>query len=129
MRIVTQAALAFVSLAALGGLQSCATMATGSENLATFAYVTGTLSVDVEGSPQKVVRAADQAIEDMEMHKLSSDSTSIDGKVTANTALGKQVEITVNRKDDMHSKLSIHIGSLGDKELSLAIYEKIKARL
>jgi hypothetical protein len=60
---------------------------------------------------------------------LSSSSSSVDGKVSARTALDKKIAITVERESEQRSKIGIRVDAFGDEDLSRQIFEKIKSKL
>lgn len=118
-----------LALGALCGLQSCVALAAGAAGGTAVAYVMGEFEARLEASPQRVVKASQNVLEDMDIKVQSADSTSLDGQVVGKTALDKEVKITVKRVDDRWSKIGIRVGTFGDEEFSRQIYEKIKNEL
>ena len=93
------------------------------------AYSLGHLDVMVHADPKRVVEAAESVLHDMDIVVESSAASGIDGKVVGKTALGKRIDITVERQDAETTKYSILIGSIGDEKISREIHEKMKAKL
>ena len=119
MAIPMLLALGVMSLALTG----CRTAAPGVTSAA------GTYETQFHGSPEKVTEAAKAVLEEMHLTKVNSKWTNIDGLVTGETAQGTEVQVKVNRKDDKVSAVAVRVGYLGDKDMSLSILEKIKAKL
>lgn len=87
------------------------------------------LDAMVHASPQRIVQAAESVLREMDIALDSSAASGVDGKVLGHTALDKRIEITVERKDEETSKLSIQVGTFGDEALSREIYKMIMAKL
>jgi hypothetical protein len=128
MKTRFQIATLSLALLATTGLSGCLAVAAGA-GAAGAVYVMGSLDSTVPGTPETVVDATEGALKDTDIHVLSKDATGIDGSVVGRTALDTKVEITVKRQDEKTSKISIRVGTFGDKELSQQIYDKIKAKL
>jgi hypothetical protein len=93
------------------------------------AYSLGHLDVVASADPRKVVEAAESVLKEMDIEVVDAGASGVDGRVVGKTALGKRIEITVERLDAETSKYSIVIGSFGDEAFSREIHEKIKAKL
>jgi hypothetical protein len=117
--------LALVGSASLGG---CIVTSSGANPEGT-SYVFGHLDGVLKGSPQTVVKAAKNVLDDQEMKDVAEVASALDGKVTARTALDTAITVTVTRKDDATSNISIKVGSFGDHQISTELYQKIKAKL
>jgi hypothetical protein len=128
MRTRFQIATLSLALFATAGLSGCLAVAAGA-GAAGAVYVMGSLDSTLPGNPEAVVDASEGALKDTDIHVLSKDATGIDGSVVGRTALDTKVEITVKKHDEKSSKISIRVGTFGDKELSQQIYDKIKAKL
>ncbi len=90
---------------------------------------TGTRFVHFSAAPDEVVRAAEGALEELELQKVSSSATKLDGEIEAKTAQGKKISITVTKEGEGVSKFAIKVGTLGDETMTNAIIEKTRARL
>src|ERR1700733_8943332 len=86
----------------------------------------GSYSALVNASPDRVTNAAAASLKDMKLLNITSDSTKIDGKVTATTAQNDPVTINVEQAGDNISKVSIRVGSTGDEVVSKQILDRIK---
>src|SRR5262249_48905290 len=117
-----------LALLATTGLSSCLAVAAGA-GAAGAVYVMGSLDSTVPGTPENVVDATEGALKDTDIQVLSKDATGIDGDVVARTALDTKIHVTVKKQDEKTSKISIRVGTFGDRELSQQIYDKIKAKL
>jgi hypothetical protein len=118
--------LSALALFALTGLSSCIS-SSGSPPGTTYSF--GSLDCSVSATPEKVVQASEKALKEKDLHMVSSDSTGVDGKVVAKTALDTTIAITVTRQDEKTSKLTIRVGTFGDQALSNDLLEKIRANL
>lgn len=110
-------------------LPGCIAVAGAAAGGAGVAYAMGEFEATVEGSPKETVQAARRALDDLDIHLVASDSTSVDGRVEGRTALDKKVVIAVTRVDDERSKVEIRVGTWGDEALSRRVYERIVERL
>ena len=90
---------------------------------------TGTRFVHFSAAPDQVVAAAEGALEELGLQKVSSSATKLDGQIEARTAQGKSISIQVKKEGEGVSKFSIKVGALGDATISDAIIEKTEARL
>jgi hypothetical protein len=117
-----------LALGIASSLSSCLVAAAGAGAAGT-AYVMGSLDGTLPASPEQVVQASESVLKEKEMHMVSSEATGVDGKVVARTALDTKVDITIKRQDEKNSKISIRVGTFGDRGLSTEILEKIRAKL
>ena len=117
-----------IVLAGSAGMSACVSSSNASMPPGT-SYVFGHLDGVMNGTPQSVVKAAKSVLEDQEMKEITEAASALDGKVTAKTALDKPISITVTKKDETSSKISIKIGSFGDHAVSVDLYGKIKSKL
>jgi len=89
----------------------------------------GTYSAMVNAAPDKVTNAAAASVKDMKLMDVVSNSTKIDGKVTAKTAQNDVVTIKVEQAGDNVSKVTIRVGTTGDEAVSKQILDRIKQNL
>ena len=108
---------------------SCLVLAAGAVGAAGAVWYMGELKATLDGNPPEVTRAAESALESMNMKVDSTTSSDLDGKITAHSALDKQVVIHVERSGDHKSKVGIRVGTMGDEEQSRAILERIQKKL
>jgi hypothetical protein len=123
-----QIAALTLALAALPTLSGCVIDTSGSGPAGT-SYSFGHLDGILAGTPKQIVEASEAVLKEQEIGITSKAATGLDGKVVGKTALDTQIEITVKRQDDASSRISIHVGSFGDPQLSRDLYSKIKAKL
>jgi uncharacterized protein DUF3568 len=116
--------LALVALPSSG----CLVAAAGA-GAAGAAYVMGSLDASLPSNPERIVEASRGVLQDSDIHVLESDATTIDGTVVGRTALDRRVEITVKRVDDRQSRISIRVGTFGDRDVSQDLLDRIRARV
>jgi hypothetical protein len=121
------AGLALV-LTGAASLEGCIVTSSGA-NPAGTSYVFGRLDGALKGTPQTVVKAAKSVLDEQEMKDVTEIASALDGKVTARTALDTAITVTVTRKDETMSNVSIKVGSFGDHQISTELFEKIRAKL
>lgn len=95
----------------------------------TFKKATGTHYAHMSATPDRVVKAAEAALEELEFKLVSASGTKLDGRIKARTAQGKDIIIMVEKEGDNVSKVTVKVGTLGDETISLAIIEKTKEHL
>ena len=116
----------FLALGTILLLSGCFWLAAGAVGVV---YVKGELTATVQSKPPEVVEATDKAFEQMSIVKISSNSTALDGEVIGRMATDKKVTVTVKSEGEKASRISIRIGTFGDKNLSQQILNKIKSNL
>lgn len=95
----------------------------------TIKKVTGTHYAHMSATPDRVVKAAEAALEDLEFKLVSASATKLDGRIKARTAQGKDIIIMVEKEGEDVSKVTVKVGTLGDETISLAILEKTREHL
>lgn len=93
------------------------------------AYAGRELEVTLPNDYSKVVRATQNAVQQLEFTKVSEQKDALKAVLVSRTGLDKKVEITLTNSGNKTTHLSIIVGLIGDKELSVAILDKIKAGL
>ncbi len=116
--------LALVTLAGCGAVIAGAAAGAGA-----IAYMRGELEATEEAPIGAVVTATHAAIDDLELKLISSEADAYSGKITAETARGTDIGISLKRVSDNVTEIHIRVGVFGDEDLSRLIHEKIKARL
>lgn len=105
-------------------LAGCKTSQAGVTNML------GTIKTVVESTPDRVIEAAEEAANEMQLEIVSSRKTTIDGRLECQTANEKRVLIKTETAGENVTKLSIKVGSgLGDEALSLRILNVIRENL
>jgi hypothetical protein len=83
-----------------------------------------TVAADVE----KTTEAAKDVLEDQGLRNVESTATNLDGKATSKMADDKKITVTVKRKKDAGSEVSVNVGTLGDPAIGAEIAKKIKMK-
>jgi hypothetical protein len=107
----------------------CLIVAAGAAGAGTVAWVEGKLEVNLDSPYDDVGRAADRAIADLQLAKVSEAKDAFSDHFVARTAGDKKVEIVVAKVGDHLTKVDIRVGTFGDKAVSMSILDKIKANL
>lgn len=123
-RLVLGATLGLLPL-----LSGCVLAAGAGAGAGTVAYMKATLEASLTTDYNKVVKATQAAIGELEFAKISEKKDALRAEFIARTALDKKVEINLSRVGDKATKIEIRVGLLGDQELSQAILDKIKRHL
>jgi hypothetical protein len=111
------------------GLSGCASMSSGAATEAGVEYFFGDLRGTMKVEAQRLFDVSYDVIDGMGLRVEKSEVTEIDGEIVAYTARDKKVHLRIDSLPGNESKLSIRIGSLGDENLSLRIYERIREGL
>ncbi len=93
------------------------------------AYARGDLAATVAASPEQTMQAARSALNDLGIPITSYQASDLDGEILARTARDDRVKITAKVQGPNATKLSIRIGTFGDRQRSLAIYDAMKPYL
>ena len=125
---LTQLSLILV-LGLLPLLTGCVVAVAGAAGAGAMAYVSGELESTVDQDFSKTFAATQAGLKNLEFARISEEKTAIDAKFIYRTALDKKVTVKLNRVTDKTTKISIRVGLVGDKPLSISILEKIKANL
>ena len=120
--------LAFAALVLIPALTGCVLVAAGA-GAGTVAYMGRDLDVTLPNDYSKVVKAVEEAVPQLEFTKVSEQKDALKAVIVSRTALDKKVEITISNQGKKSTRVVIVVGLIGDKELSIAILEKIKSIL
>jgi hypothetical protein len=93
------------------------------------AFVEGKLTVHIDTGYEKVVRAVEVSIPDLQFVLVSEKHDAVSAEFIARTALDKKIEVTVKREGDRSAKVEIRVGTFGDKQISMLLYDKIRSNL
>jgi Protein of unknown function (DUF3568) len=116
----TQRTAAATLLLFTGLLAACSTGQPGVTN------EVGCVVTRVAANTTDATAAARKAVESLKLTSVTSQATAVDGIVTARTAQGDDVKISIDRDGDNVSKVSIRVGTWGDEATSLSIVEKMR---
>jgi len=122
------ASLGLALLLAIPGLTGCVSSTT-STPAGTVVYVYRHLDATLAEDYTKVVEATRQAIQALEFSKVSENKDAFVAVLKAQTALDKEIEITVTNTGKNLTNIKIRVGVFGDQGISLATLDKIKAHL
>lgn len=122
-------ATAAAALGMLSLTSGCVAIAAAGAAGTAVAWIRGALATSLDRDLDRVYRATQQAMRDLEFAVVSEGKTSIDAQVVARTALDRKVEIQLKQAGGGTTHISIRVGLLGDEQLSLAILDRIKERL
>ncbi len=126
---VFRAGVAALLLGVLAGTTGCVAVVAAGAAGAGVAWVRGALQTNLSAPLDRTFAAANAAVREMGLAKVSDRKSSVDAQVVARTALDKKIEITLKSVGDRTTQLDIRVGVFGDEALSLAVLEKIKANL
>jgi hypothetical protein len=110
-------------------LTGCLAVAAGAAGAGAVAWVEGRLDATLNADFERVVRAANLAIKDLQFAKISEKKDALEAIFVARTAGDRRVEIKALKVANQTSKVQIRVGVFGDEALSLTILDKIKANL
>jgi hypothetical protein len=118
---------ALMVVLAVGGCSSSYTTGFGSE--ATFNKVTGNLDTIVEANLDQAFAATVGAIDDMQFTTVSKAKDVMKGIVTAKTADSSRVTVTLEKRSENVTGVTVGVASMGKESVARAVLDKIVARL
>lgn len=83
---------------------------------------------DVAANTEKTTAAAKVVLEGESFKDVTAESTAVDGKATAKLADGTKVNVTVKKKSDTISEVSVKVGAMGEPKLGANLVTKIRAK-
>ena len=95
----------------------------------TIAYLKGELKALEDANIDRAWRATEGAVNELNFIVTNKVKDAVSAKLDALTADNKSVHITLKRKTDSLTEITIRIGTFGNEELSRLILEKIQKRL
>lgn len=111
-------------------LQSgCVIVAAGAAGAGTVAYVRGELESTVPSSLAKSMQATRAAVEQLKLIKISDKEDALAGVFVARTADDKRIEVKLTAVGEGMTKVQIRVGVFGDRTVSTAVFDRIKANL
>lgn len=125
MKRLTFPMLATFALAAMLTLTACDTGVSGVESNRLSQY-----GKFLATAPEATIAAAD-TLEELELKKVNSSSTRVDGQAIGYMADGTKVVVDIKQmqEDPKMVEVSTSVGSLGDPNIGIEIMSKIKKRL
>lgn len=122
--IVVLLALAVITLAGCTSPQPSA-----SGHPVKFNGLTGTLTTEEPASVDATVRAAQSAIDELQLRTGDKSQDALKGIIRARTAEGDSVIVTVQRISSSASSVSIDTGPLGKEKTARLILDKLEKHL
>jgi hypothetical protein len=107
----------------------CALLVGAGAGAAGMAYVGGALEVTVKADPPTVEKAVNQAFDVLKIIKVSSSSTPLDAQNIGTMATRTEVTVTTKVLGSGGSRMSIRVGTFGDKATSRRILDEIMKHL
>jgi hypothetical protein len=91
--------------------------------------VGGAYSSSLPAGLEKTVKAANAAVTQSAYVKVNEDKQLTTDDIVTRDSSDKRIEILLEAAGDGVTKVSIRVGTFGDQDLSIAIFNKIKANL
>lgn len=136
MNSKTNSALRVATVLVAGGLlgtmmatSGCVAVAAGAGAGAAVAYVRGDLDATLNANFEATVGAVNAAVADLKFAKVSEKSDALQAIIITRNAADKKIEIRIEQAGATLSRVKIRVGVFGDEALSLAVLDKIKAKL
>ncbi len=92
-------------------------------------YVAGDLEVTMEERIDAVYRASLESLDQLGLPIISQEKNALEAKIVSRTVSDKKVEIVLKRTETDMTRVSIRIGTFGDKTQSRAIHHRIRENL
>ena len=89
-------------------------------------FLAGAFVAIVPSSIADVCWASQTALKNLKIETTAENCDHLVGSIKARTAQGEKITISMRATPEDQTRLSVHVGTLGDRELSRIIYLKIK---
>jgi hypothetical protein len=83
---------------------------------------------EVPADTKTATAIAEEVLEGEGLKEVSSKATAVDGKASGKMADETKVVVTVEKKGETSSQVSVNVGKLGDPKVGAEIARKIKMR-
>jgi len=113
----------------LGTTTGCVLMLASAGTGLGVAHAKGNLEVVVEGTPEEVALAAEEAFEELEVHVVESDVSGWCTEVIGLTEQNQKIKVKAEERGDAASKLSIRVETFGNQQLTHIVYGRILENL
>ncbi|MBI5424801.1 MAG: DUF3568 family protein [Opitutae bacterium] len=120
--------LAATLLATVAFTSGCVAVVAAGAAGGAVAWVRGAVVTSLDGDLDRVYRASQQAVADLQFARISERKSGVDAEIKSRTALDKKVLITLEQAGNT-TKVTIRVDLLGDQQLSLSVLDRIKAHL
>lgn len=84
--------------------------------------------IDVNADTVRTADAAKAVLEAEGLQNVTGSSTKLDGKVHGKLSDGTDVNVTIAKKKDVGSEVSVKVGMTGDRAMGAELAKKIKAK-
>ncbi|MBU6412849.1 MAG: DUF3568 family protein [Planctomycetes bacterium] len=128
-RHIRSIALASLLLASTTILSGCLVVAAAGAGAGTYAYVTGELSSVEQANVDKVWKATQEAVKELQFTVKEQSKDALQGRLVAEQADKTDITIKVERETDTLTKVRIRVGVFGDEATSRLIMDKIKSNI
>lgn len=112
-----------IILAIGAGLPACKTSEPGVKSSYRSQWTT------VSGGTADATEAAKDVLEDLQLQKIESKATGLDGYAHGYTADDKKITVDVKKVTDTTSEVSVNVGALGDPTMGKDIIARIQREL
>jgi hypothetical protein len=123
------AATAAFGLGSLLFTSGCVATAAAGAGAAAAAWVKGEIEVSLNARYDRTVTASNKAVEQLGFTKVSEKKDALLDTIVARTSADKKVEVRLDNVGDTVTKVHIRVGTFGDKDISMAVLDKIRANL
>jgi hypothetical protein len=117
--------------AALCG-SGCAVLLVGAAagaGVAGAAYALGDLEAHLEADPPAVAKAAERALNALQIRVISNAVSGLDARLVGRTGADRKVTVKVKGAGEGRSEISIRVGAFGDETMSRSILRRIEKEL
>jgi hypothetical protein len=83
---------------------------------------------DVAADTKATTEAAEAVLREQGLKDVTSESTNVDGQATGKMADGTKVTVSVAKKGESSSQVSVNVGKIGDPKLGADIASKIRSQ-
>jgi len=129
MRFVEMAAVVGAACIISISLGGCAVIAVAAGAGAGISYINGASVTTLEGSPEQIAVAAEQAFWQMQMVVVSSTSRASQAHVIGRTACDDKVEVCIEARSCNVADVSVRAGVFGDQYLQNRVLSAISENL
>jgi hypothetical protein len=129
MRQLFIATLVLSSSGAMLALNSGCILAAAGAAGGAVAYVEGKFTAHLNNPYDRVVRATERAIPQLQFAQLSEKHDALKAEFLARTADDTKITVEITRESDNLAQVEIRVGTFGDKQVSMTIFDKIKDNL
>lgn len=93
------------------------------------AWVKGELRTTVTANLDRSVRAAGEAVRELQFVKVSERKDALEAVIIARSAADRKIQIKLENVGGALTTVKIRVGTFGNEAVSLAILDKIKSNL